>query len=784
MSRSTSGYRPDIDGLRAIAVLSVVLYHFHKPLVPGGFVGVDIFFVISGFLITRNIWGEMLSGRFCFSEFYLRRIRRIAPAFLVMTAITVVAGSLLLLPADLLALARSALWGTFSLANVYFWRHLDTSYFAESSDQVPMLHTWSLGVEEQFYFFWPALLIVASLVSRKRLTAVLLALLICVGSFVCAELSNVAAQKFAYYMLPARAGELMVGALLAIWQTSGMGIYQDRPAPRWLAELLAVCGFGLIAFALVHLDDTSAFPGINALYPCVGTGLLILAGGMQSVLVRLLLTPRPMVLIGLVSYSLYLWHWPVLAFIRYFYGVVDGWHAWFAAVAIAVLSFLSYRFVELPARRYRAPAVRQVAWLYAVPSMLIAGFAALTIGTGGFKSLIESSDVYRSGLAETEPAYKFHYNCQLSYFDGHILDDSRCVIGPDAVKATEQPKILLWGDSEAAHYVGVLGQLAQTEGFSFRNATLSSCPPVFGGDYGQGVFKAGCDQFRPYMRKAILSGAYPILVLSGAWTTYFRAEGFSADLKRTIDQISSAGIKIVLIGEVPKFDSYDRNCEIRAIRIGGGNCQNRQLIPDNGPASADVILAKLAASSPAVAYLDLRPILCRAGTCSPYLDGHPVYYNATHLSMAGSWRIGEKLFHSPAAERWSQALTGRPLSSTAGFVANDETRDDKVILLPVIGGFLPDFPYNIRSQNKADAMDGHGAIVLEFREKSISEVIVSVRKSMESKGFALAREQPSGLATRMDFTRAGFPTITANIGPLGKLAPRFPDATGIVYMHW
>ncbi|ODU66951.1 MAG: hypothetical protein ABT16_00260 [Rhodanobacter sp. SCN 65-17] len=761
-----------------------MLYHFHKPLVPGGFVGVDIFFVISGFLITRNIWGEMLAGQFRFSDFYLRRIRRIAPAFLAMTAVTVVAGSFLLLPVDLLALARSALWGAFSLANVYFWRHLDTSYFAESSDQVPMLHTWSLGVEEQFYFFWPALLIVASLVVRKRLTALTLALLICVGSFACAELTNVVAQKFSYYMLPARAGELMVGALLAIWQTSGKGIYREQRAARWLAELLAVGGGGLIAFALVHLDDASAFPGINALYPCLGTALLIVAGGMQSVIVKALLTPRPMVLVGLVSYSLYLWHWPVLAYIRYFYGVVDGWHAAAAAVAIFVFSVLSYRFVEVPARRYRPAPLRQVAVLYAVPSLLIVGFAAMTIGTGGFKSLIESSSAYRAGLAETAPAYKYHYNCQLSYFDGHILDDSRCVVGPNTTQAAEHPKVLLWGDSEAAHYIGVLGQLAKADGFSFRNATLSSCPPVFGGDYGQGVFKAGCERFRPYIRKAILSGAYPVLVMSGAWTTYFRSESFATDLKQTIDQISTAGIKIVLIGEVPKFDGYDRNCDIRASRIGGGGCQDRQVTVDSGRASADVMLEKIAASRPGVTYLDLRSILCRDGTCSPYLDGQPVYYNATHLSMAGSWRIGEKLLQRPDAELWSEALVGHGLPNSLRSKVDKEEKGNRGILLPDIGGLDPGFQYLIRSQNRAGALDGHGAVVLEFRDKSISEATASIKRAMRQKHFDLASEGPSGAAIRLIFTRPGSPDISVNIGPLGTLSPRRPDSTGIAYIHW
>jgi len=794
MSRSTSGYRADIDGLRAIAVLSVVIYHFRKALVPGGFVGVDIFFVISGFLITRNIWGEMLSREFRFANFYLRRVRRIAPAFLVMALVTVVAGVFLLLPTDLLALARSALWGTFSLANVYFWRHLDTSYFAESSDQVPMLHTWSLGVEEQFYFFWPALLIAASLVKWKRSSALAVALAVCVASFVCAELTNVVAQKFSYYMLPARAGELMIGAILAIWQTNEKGGYKDSKAPWWLAELLALLGFGLVVFSLVHLNDASAFPGINAIYPCVGTALLIVAGGMPSRLVRALLMPRPMVAIGLVSYSLYLWHWPVLAYIRYFYGAIEGWHAWVGAAVILLLSILSYRFVEVPARRYRATPARQVALLYAVPSLVIAGVAIAVMMTGGLKSLIESSSAYRDGLArldsETAPAYKFHYNCQLSQFDDKILSDPRCVIGSVLNQSDSvRPKILLWGDSEAAHYIGVLGRLAKSDGFTFRNATVSSCPPVFGGDYGEGIYKAGCDRFRPYVRNALRSGTYSTVVMSGAWSHYFSEAEFESNLEHTLDEITAAGAKVILIGEAPYFAGYDRSCDLRAVRIGGGSCQDRQSIPDSGPASADKMLAEMVKAHPRVTYLDLRDILCRAGTCSPYLDGHPVFFNPTHLSMAGSWRIGQKLLESPDRAIWTDALTGRVAASTTptdeqAKTSRVSTPVSKASILPIIGGYVPDFPYNVRSQNRADALDGHGGIVLEFWGTRFPNVVSSIKESMESKGFTMTYQGKSGSAIRMDFTKTGLPVISANVGPLGVLSPQTLQAEGIVYIRW
>lgn len=654
-------YRPDIDGLRAIAVLSVILYHFNKSLVPGGFIGVDVFFVISGYLITRNIWNDMVQKKFSFGQFYLRRIRRIAPAFFAVLMLTLVAGSLLLLPDDMVSLARSGLWGTLSAANVYFWKFLDTSYFAESSDQVPLLHTWSLGVEEQFYLFWPGLLIIASFFRSKRFIALGTATLICIASFICAELTSVSAQKFAYYMLPPRAGELMMGAILAIWIQNSAVVAKDFPAREAFIEALAVAGILLLGLPLALINDDSRFPGLNAFYPCLGTAILIAAGGEGSRVVKALLSPRPLVFIGLISYSLYLWHWPILAFIRYFYGSVTGWPAVAAAVSIPVLSYCSYRFIEKPTRTSDAARMKQVFAMFILPGAVIASTALVMISTGGMRSIIESSSGYSTKLArlqqETAPAYNFYYNCQQSSFNPNILREARCIVGPAALKMKNaEPKILLWGDSEAAHYIGVLGKISKIRGFTFRNATLSSCPPVFGGEYGQGQYKEGCRKFRPYMRDAILSDKYPVVIMSGAWSHYFREPGFEADLVKTLSEIEQRGSRVLLIGEAPYFPRYDRNCELRALRIGGLDCENRQRVPDKLLATADQKLVAISKKFQNVRYVDVRDILCRDGWCSPYLDGHPVYYNPTHLSMVGSWLIGDKLVRKGDLRAWDAGI--------------------------------------------------------------------------------------------------------------------------------
>lgn len=784
-------YRPDIDGLRAVAVLSVVIYHINKLWMPGGYVGVDIFFVISGFLITRNIWGEMESGRFSFANFYLRRIRRIAPAFLAMTAVTVLAGALLLLPEDLLSLVESAVWGVFSLSNVYFWRYLDTSYFAESADEVPMLHTWSLGVEEQFYFIWPSLLLLGLLFRKRRAAAITIAATICVASFVWGELTNVTAQKFSYYMLPARAGELMVGALLALGTRH---VPEGYKSPRTLAEVFAIAGVALVIGSLYLLNDTSRFPGINALYPCLGAAMLMIAGSLGSRIVATVLTPRPMVFIGLISYSLYLWHWPVLAFVRYFYGTVEGARALGAVAVMLFLAVASYRYVEIPARHWRAGRMKQVLVLYAAPSLLLCAAAGAIWWSGGLKAMIEASQAYQDGLARVEkhtaPAYKFGYNCQLSAHDPQILKASRCVLPVDSNVSASEPSVLLWGDSQAAHYLGVLGQVASAQGFRFRNATHSSCPPIFGGDYGIAPYKVGCDKFRPYMESAILSGAYRTVAISGAWNIYDGNPNFRSDLERTVSLIAGRGSHVLIIGQAPIFMGYNRECELRGLRVGGVSCRRRLAMPDPGDSAVNRYLAALATRVHNVSYLDIRSIVCHSGTCDPYVDDIPAYFDASHLSMDGSWRTGAKLLTSPDRQRWLAAF-GNGSPSFAPAVIRDKqppapySGNFNPRPLPLIlGGYQPGFPYHVRSQKGLDSKSGPAGAVLEFWGVPQDEVLASVERDMAALGFHEVARKPSGEAIRIDFQKPGLPRVSVNVGPLGELQPQAPQVAGIVYLRW
>ena len=789
-----TAYRPDIDGLRAVAVLSVVFYHLHAALVPGGYVGVDIFFVISGYLITRIIWNEADEGRFSFANFYLRRIRRIAPAFLVVVAATLAAGALLLLPDDLARLARSATWSALSLGNVYFWKFLDVDYFAAASAEEPLLHLWSLGVEEQFYMVWPALILVATLFRRRRIAALTIAAVACVASFWNAQATLEVAQKWAYYMLPARGGELMLGALLAILRHEGPG---RLPLPsRNVAEGLALVGFALIGGALWGLDDSSAFPGINAFWPCLGAVLLIYAGEAQSRVVHAVLARKAMVFVGLVSYSLYLWHWPILAFLRYFHGEIGLAHGAFALVAMGVLTVLSYRYVETPARNWR-PRPRTQAWaLFGLPSMAIILVSLGLVWTGGFKARIEGTQAYRDGLArverDTAPAMHFPSNCQGSQYDPRVLSEARCVLPKQF--ATPAPGLLLWGDSQAAHYLGVIEQLARHGGFSFRNATFSTCPPVFGGRYGTTAFIAGCGPFRRDVEAAVRAGAVRTVVMSGAWSIYDRQKGFRADFERTVDTLRAHGVDVVLIGQVPYFGNYNRSCELRGMRIGGVDCQARYTIDEPRPTSTERYLEDFARKR-GLPFLDVRDVLCRDGKCSPYLDGHLVYYNPTHLSLAGSTRIGDKLLASPARAPWLAAIdrdaatpmpgAARKLAAATGSSAGSA---GQAAFVPrratLLDGYSPSFPHHVRSEKTAATGTGPRGVVLETWGGDATQIMAALRRDLGAKGFKETSERPHGAATQLVFEKAGAPRVVVSVGPLGALRAQAPNASGMVYIRW
>ncbi len=459
-------HRADIDGLRAIAVVPVVLFHAGVSQVSGGFVGVDIFFVISGYLITSLILGEMAEGRFSLAGFYERRIRRIFPALFAVLAMCIVLAAILFLPKELKSFDRSVLATTFFVSNIYFYSGL--GYFAAPPDTLPLLHTWSLAIEEQFYIVFPLLLSLVVAFGRRVWVGLIAALfLLSLAASIWVTRVN---PNAAFYLAPMRVWELMLGALLAARLLPRIG----SPAVR---EMLALAGIALIAYAVFGFSPATPFPGSAALIPCLGAALVIYAGeDERTTFAAKALSLWPLVFVGLISYSLYLWHWPLLVFARYWTIVpLTAWQSAAIVTTSFILAVFSWRYIEQPFRRKRAAIPRRALLASAATAMGIAVAFGVVPGSRGWPTRF--SPQVPAVYSDLRPS-----GSQASKFDD-CLDqppERPCVLG-----AAVTPNYAIWGDSHANSMLPTLDAFAQQQGVGVAVFVQPGCPPVMDTDFRQ-----------------------------------------------------------------------------------------------------------------------------------------------------------------------------------------------------------------------------------------------------------------------------------------------------------
>ena len=628
-------YRSDIDGLRAVAVLSVILFHINSSWIPGGFLGVDIFFVISGYLITLLLAKDISkTHKFHLLKFYERRIKRIIPALLFVLVFTFLVGMLILAPSDLLSLLKSIIWALFSAANIFFYSSIDTGYFATESTELPLLHLWSLGVEEQFYILWPfaVLLLIKYVDSTKK--QVLIASILIVISLFWAQSIQATNHSFAYYMLPTRAWELLAGSMVALT------IYKGFSLKKIYSEILAIIGILLIILGLLFITERAPIPGVGVLPTILGTVLVILSNVSYMTYVGRILSIRIMVLIGLISYSAYLWHWPILAFLRYGLIEVDLTIGLMVLLASLLMATISYLLIERPLRKKEQSRKTVLIGYFFLPVIVITLTSLIMIKAIENKdSWIYPWEKLINVHSSTLPAYRYKYNCQYSKFYTQAYKQERCVY-----PLGNQPSVFLIGDSNAAHYLGMIRVFADYYGFTVRNATQSSCPLIFDGEYSwiSSEFQDSCSIYRHSVKEQTLE--YDTVIIGGWWNEYDNIE-FKEQFQKTVDDLVKYTKKIIILGKVPLMPGYSKDCAVRSIRMPWIECSTKFNNRQN-QVNINEYIKQLSDQYSNVYYFDIRNQICKGEECSPYLQNNPLYYDSKHLSMIGSKLIGESMLEN------------------------------------------------------------------------------------------------------------------------------------------
>ena len=548
-------YRADIDGLRAVAVALVVGFHVFPEWITGGYVGVDIFFVISGFLISSIIFKGLDSAGFSYLDFYIRRIRRIFPALIVVLVACLVFGWFELTPPDFRSLGKHVVAGAAFLSN--FLVLFEAGYFDTAAQLKPLLHLWSLGVEEQFYIFWP--LIAAAIWGRAKNMGLWIFALVAL-SFLLSLILTPIKPVAAFYLPVTRFWELGIGCAVAYATRHPTALFGWTPVPldrlvsgRLAGEVCVCIGLMLIAVAAFFFDSTTPFPGWRALLPTVGTAMII-AANLQDCGITKAISNRAMVGLGLISYPLYLWHWPILVAARFLeVDTAQPSVRLYIVLASVLVAWATYRFIETPIRWSKVPRVIPVAGLCS--SLAMTGFAGLIIGV-------------QNGVPDRYPE-KVRALAAFSYDLPKESRVRRCLLDEDqsfpsfveecddkGPSLESQPSVLIWGDSHAAAlYAGIKKIRDEGEPFRIMQFTASACPPVLGMSYEQ---RPHCKRINDYVLARIEALKPSVVVMAAFWSHYNGSPERPfidiAGLGHTIQRVRQLGPKVILVGNVPVWD--------------------------------------------------------------------------------------------------------------------------------------------------------------------------------------------------------------------------------------
>lgn len=638
-------YRPEVDGLRALAVLPVILFHAGFSLFSGGFVGVDVFFVISGYLITSIILTELNSGTFSLVHFWERRARRILPALYLVLLVSLPMAWYWLSPQDLLNYADSLLAVALFCSNIWFW--LSSGYFDAAAEFKPLLHTWSLAVEEQFYLCFPLLMLLLWRNCRSLLPVLLtLALMV---SLVLAEWGAQHRPAFTFYMLPTRAWELLAGALVAWW------LHQHpRQFPALVTQLASLLGLLLLIAGCVLIDKTTLFPGFSALLPVGGTVLLLLFAD-QSTLTGRLLSHKVLTSVGLISYSAYLWHQPLFAFARHHtldkpsIVLMTG-----LSLLTLVLAWLSWKFVEAPFRQKQRFSRKQIFGFAGIGSLFFIVVAVL----GQQQLIVARWQQQHPDLINIDPAVAAEpfRTCP----DIKLHGTASCKVFGHGSR-----RVVLWGDSHAGVLAANFPGLADTEFFVIAHG---GCPPVIGVRRFDGEGNAGsCDKLDMLQSYAdyIVALKPDLVILSARWSLYLQgwqrqgelqpAHHFvttapqggemqslearklllQRQLQLTISQFNQHA-PVLLISQQPDY----ADTGFRPMELGDFHLPRPQMERWH---HTEIAMLQQLATLPKTKVLDSKKLFCDTSSCQTREQGVLLYFDTNHLSATGAAKVWQQL---------------------------------------------------------------------------------------------------------------------------------------------
>lgn len=624
-------YRSEIDGLRAVAILPVVLFHAGLQVLSGGFVGVDVFFVLSGYLITSIIAAEMHEGRFTFGGFYERRIRRLLPAMVPVCLFVFGFAYRFYLPEDFTDVVNSLTAFTTFSANWFFM--MTSGYFSAPADTKPLLHTWSLAIEEQFYLLFPPLLLLFITKARQYVLPVVLAAAFLSFAFGL-YLAYINPEDAGYLNSFARFWELLLGSAIALW---GKSPFNGSAAvgARWI-------GIGAIGAAVLWLDEGMAFPGYLALLPTLGTALVILAGGDGRDPILLALKSRPVVYIGRLSYSFYLWHWPVLVAVRYFFDSPSGWMLAAAVMIAFALAALSYHFVETPFRQRRVFASRLPIFGAAVATTTI------IVAAVGIDRATEGMPFRFDQNLRTAAALSNHTN---------RLDCRRIEVSPGltgclygAPRKFTEVDVIVWGDSLATGPRELFSEFAE-KGGSLLLFSTPSCGPLLGTwkarDHSRScaMKNASVAEFaRSTRAKVILIAAWnematiykgPFRIVTDSRSPKSEAdvlEIFSSGLNATLTALAERDVTIV--GQPPVYpievDRYVIKRQLLGLPL------EKLVSVQRYKQTSTKVQSIIPVKREGLRYIDVTAQFCSATACRYHDDGIPLYHDRLHLNSTGA----------------------------------------------------------------------------------------------------------------------------------------------------